>query len=74
MVFFKTIETDRPCEFKNLENQGINVDTNSKPYFYEKLYYLIGQFKIYHKICKFLSEADVQFKSRCGPYFWLTPR
>ena len=37
---------DEPYKFKNLENQGINVDTNSKPYFYEKFYYLIGQFKI----------------------------
>ena len=39
-----------PYQFKNLENQGINVGTNSEPYFYEKLnyfYYLIGQFNIF---------------------------
>ena len=39
-----------PYQFKNLENQGINIGTNSEPYFYEKLnyfYYLIGQLKIF---------------------------
>ena len=28
-----------PYQFKNLENKGINVDTNSEPYFYGKFYY-----------------------------------
>ena len=36
LVFFKTIKMDVPYQFKKLENQGINVGTNSEPYFYEK--------------------------------------
>ena len=30
-----TIKMDGPYQFKNLENQGINVGTISEPYFYE---------------------------------------
>ena len=33
--FFQTIKMDGPYQFKNLENQGINIGTNSEPYFYE---------------------------------------